>query len=182
MGKPVWVDHYRQVPYDLLITLPGGHSLGILRQRSTLPSPNRRYRLRTIESLPWEQRPTATLIIANSDQANRRTTHTPGHPMEHQAFCVATEGELLARSPGGSLAAVWKRHGHPGENRSRPLDDIIGWKGRRLDRRDANRLRLGMELERKSKPHPDTLYSSHPRAVMPQPVVGEDVALLVMAD
>ena len=35
-GEPVRVDHYRQGPYDLLITLSGGRSVGILRQGLTL--------------------------------------------------------------------------------------------------------------------------------------------------
>ena len=39
-GKPVRVDHYRQGPYDMLITLSGGRSVGLLRQGATLPSAN----------------------------------------------------------------------------------------------------------------------------------------------
>ena len=38
-GDPVRVDHYRQDPYDLLVTLSGGRSVGILRQGATLPRP-----------------------------------------------------------------------------------------------------------------------------------------------
>ena len=45
-GQPVRVDHYRQGPYDMLITLSGGRSVGLLRQGPTLPSANLRYRLR----------------------------------------------------------------------------------------------------------------------------------------
>ena len=40
--QPVRVDHYRQGPYDVLLTLSGGRSLGLLRQGSTLPSANLR--------------------------------------------------------------------------------------------------------------------------------------------
>ena len=47
-GKPVRVDHYRQGPYDLLITLSGRRSMGIVRQGAMLSSANLRYRLR-----PW---------------------------------------------------------------------------------------------------------------------------------
>ena len=50
-GKPVRVDHHRQGPYDLLITLSGGRSLGIVRQGPMLSSANLRYRLRTLEQL-----------------------------------------------------------------------------------------------------------------------------------
>ena len=66
-GKPVRVDHYRQGPYDMLITLSGGRSVGLLRQGPTLPSANLRYRLRTLENLPHGQRPMATLVLAHSD-------------------------------------------------------------------------------------------------------------------
>ena len=56
-GKSVRVDHYRQGPYDMLITLSGDRSVGLLRQGATLPSANLRYRLRTLEKLPFVQRP-----------------------------------------------------------------------------------------------------------------------------
>ena len=66
-GKPVRVDHHRQGPYDLLVTLSGGRSLGIVRQGPVLPSANLRYRLRTLEQLPTRQRPTATLVLTHAD-------------------------------------------------------------------------------------------------------------------
>ena len=94
-GKPVRVDHYRQGPYDVLITLSGGRSVGLLRQGPTLPSANLRYRLRTLENLSHGQRPMATLVLAHSDQANRRAVRTLGDPTHHRRTFVATEGELL---------------------------------------------------------------------------------------
>ena len=60
--QPVRVDPYRQGPYDLLITLSGGRSLGIVRQGPALSSANLRYRLRSLEQLRTRQRPTATLV------------------------------------------------------------------------------------------------------------------------
>ena len=39
-AKPVRVDHHRQGPYDLLITLSGGRSLGIVRQGPVLSTAN----------------------------------------------------------------------------------------------------------------------------------------------
>ena len=90
-GQPVWVDHYRQGP--------------------TLPSPNLRYRFRTAENLPYRQQPVATLVLTNSDQANRRAVRTLGHPMTHRFHLVATEGEQMAGatrpSPGSSAATAW---------------------------------------------------------------------------
>ena len=106
--QPVRVDHYRQGPYDLLITLSAGRSLGILRQGAVLSSANLRYRLRTLEQLGTRQRPTATLIFTHSDQATRRAFRTLGDPGEHRSTFVATEGELLA---GDAQAQVWQQCG-----------------------------------------------------------------------
>ena len=64
--QPVRVDHYRQGPYDLLITLSGGRSLGIVRQGPMLSSANLRYRMRTLEQLRQRQRPTATLVLTHA--------------------------------------------------------------------------------------------------------------------
>ena len=112
-GNPVRVDHYRQGPYDLLLTLSGGRSVGVLRQGATLPSPNLRYRLRTVENLPWSQRPTVTLVITGSDQATRRAVRTLGHTVEHQTFLVATEGGSWPGTtgpwPGSSAGTGWGR-------------------------------------------------------------------------
>ena len=94
-GQSVRVDHYRQGPYDALVTLSQGRTLGIIRQGPTLPSPNLRYR----------QQPEATLVLACSDQANRRTVRTLGHPMTHRFHFVATEGEQLA---GDHRAVAWQ--------------------------------------------------------------------------
>ena len=110
---PVRVDHYRQGPYDLLVTLSGGRSVGILRQGATLTSAHLRYRLRTIENLPWSQRPAVTLVITGSDQATRRAIRTLGHPVEHQTFFAATEGSSWPGTtgpwPGSSAATGWGR-------------------------------------------------------------------------
>ena len=167
-GEPVRVDHYRQGPYDLLVILPEGRSVGILRQGATLSSPNLRYRLRSIENLPWSQRPVATLVLTCSDQANRSAVRTLGSPTEHRAIFVATEGEQLA---GGHQAVVWQQCGNGMGMQVRiapesSLDGIVAWMGRMLDNRDADRRRRGSKTERKPKPDPDTLYPTHLRAVM----------------
>ena len=107
-AKPVRVDHYRQGPYDLLITLSEGRSLGIVRQGPMLSSANLRYRLRTLEQLHTRQRPTATLVLTHADQATRRAFRTLGDPNEHRSSFVSTEGELLA---GDAQAQVWQQCG-----------------------------------------------------------------------
>ena len=79
--------------------------MGILRQGATLPSAHLRYRLRTIENLPVSQRPAVPLVITGSDQATRRAIRTLGHPVEHETFFAATEGEQLA---GDHRAVAWQ--------------------------------------------------------------------------
>ena len=162
-ARPVRVDHYRQGPYDLLITLSGGRSLGIVRQGPVLSSANLRYRLRTLENLRSRQRPTATLVITHSDQATRRAFRTLGDPGEHRSAFVATEGELLA---GDAHAQVWQQCG--GGHRSFlpetispdvSLDAIMGWLGRRERHNTGDRPR----------PDPEEMYPSRMRALMPQP-------------
>ena len=50
-ADPVRVDHYRNGPYDMLITLSGGRTIGLIRQGPALPTSRLRYRLRSIERL-----------------------------------------------------------------------------------------------------------------------------------
>ena len=163
-AKPLRVDHHRQGPYDLLITLSGGRSLGIVRQGPMLSSANLRYRLRTLEQLSYYHRPTATLVLTHSDQATRRAFRTLGDPMEHRSTFVATEGELLA---GDAEAQVWQQCGGGGSRSFLPetinpdvsLDAIMGWLGRRAKPAADDRPR----------PDPEELYPSRMRALMPQP-------------
>ena len=172
-AKPVRVDHYRQGPYDLLITLSGGRSLGIVRQGPVLSSANLRYRLRTLEQLRSRQRPTATLVITHSDQATRRAFRTLGDPSEHRSTFVATEGELLA---GDAQAPVWQQCGTGNSsflpeaiNPDVSLGAIMGWLGRRA----------GTALSDHPTPDPEELYPSRLRALTPQPweQVGNSLAV-----
>ena len=171
-GKPVRVDHYRQGPYDMLITLSGGRSVGLLRQGLTLPSANLRYRLRTLENLPHGQRPMATLALAHSDQANRRAVRTLGDPTHHRATFVATEGELLA---GDHRGVVWQQCGNgteldlpvqvaPGVS----LNAIIAWTDRVAGRSAESSRQRNPGAERKPRPDPETIYPEHLRAAMPE--------------
>ena len=121
-GKPVRVDHYRQGPYDMLVTLCGGRSVSLLRQGATLPSANLRYRLRTLENLPFDQRPMATLVLAFSDQANRRAVRTLGDPQHHSRTFVATEEELLA---GDHRGVAWQQCGG-GTEQALPVKVVPG--------------------------------------------------------
>ena len=172
-GKPVRVDHYRQGPYDMLITLSGGRSVGLLRQGPTLPSANLRYRLRTLENLPHGQRPMATLALAHSDQANRRAVRTLGDTTHHRWTYVATEGELL---DGDHRGVVWQQCGGGTEmdlpvkvDPSLSLETIIARTDRLAERLDELRQRHNRSKERKPEPDPDTLYPGHLWAAMPEP-------------
>ncbi|MCY3691647.1 MAG: hypothetical protein OXI54_01205 [Chloroflexota bacterium] len=181
--QPVRVDHHRQGPYDLLITLSGGRSVGVVRQGPMLSSANLRYRLRTLERLHVRQLPTATLALTHSDQATRRAFRTLGNPDEHRSAFVATEGELLA---GDAQAPVWQQCGG-GVNRFRPetinpdlsLDDVLDWLGKRTERIADRRRRLGLAPDDNPSPDPDQLYPSRMRALMPNPVEQVNNALSV---
>ncbi len=162
-GQPVRVDHHRQGPYDLLITLSQGRSLGIVRQGPVLSSANLRYRLRTLEQLRTRQRPTATLVLTHADQSTRLAFRTLGNPMEHRRTFVTTEGELLA---GDAQAQVWQQCGSDNRpflpeaiNPDVSLDDIMSWLGRPAGHAAGDRPR----------PDPEELYPSGLRALMPQP-------------
>ena len=170
--KPVRVDHYRQGPYDMLITLSGGRSVGFLRQGPTLPSANLRYRLRTLENMHNGQHPMGTLVLAHSDQANRRAVRTLGDAV-HRATFVATEGDLLA---GDHKGVVWQQCGKgteydlpvkvaPGVS----LNAIIAWTDRLVESYAKVRQRHNPGAEEKLSPDPETLYPGHLRAAMPEP-------------
>ena len=169
--SPVRVDHYRQGPYDLLVTLSGGRSVGILRQEPTLPSAHLRYRLRTIENLPWSQRPTVTLVITGSDLATRRAVRTLDHTVEHQTFFVATEGEQLA---GDHRAVAWQQcgRGMGAQVKIAPylsLENIVASTGWLVD--SCARDRRDKTPPDKPTPEPDpySLYPTHLRTAMPEP-------------
>ena len=166
------MDHHRQGPYDLLVTLSQGRSVGILRQGATLPSAHLRYRLRTIENLPVSQRPAVTLVITGSDQATRRAIRTLGHPVEHESFFAATEGEQLA---GDHRAVAWQQCGHGmgdgGEDGTlhlpaRTSSASTGWL---VDRDARNRRDRTPPAQRQPTPDPYSLYPSRLRADMPDP-------------
>ena len=169
--KPVRADHYRQGPYDVLITLSEGRSVGIVRQGVALPSANLRYRLRTMENLRYYQRPIVTLVLTHSDQSTRRAIRTLGSPTEHRTTFVATEGELLA---GDHRGLVWQQCG-AGMGGNPPikvapdasLDAIVAWTERLVEISEADRRRHGFKKPEKPVPDPDALYPSHLRATMP---------------
>ncbi len=162
----VRVDHYRNGSYDLLVTLSGGHSIGIIRQGATLPTSNLRYRLRSMERLPSRERPFITLVLTHADQATRRAIRSLGDPSEHRRTFVATEGELLA---GDHSGAVWQQCGSGLGNdppvRIDPdtsLAGILAWMERLLDSSYSF-------LRDNPKPDPEVLYPSSVNAAMPEP-------------
>ena len=170
-GDPVRVDHHRQGPYDLLVTLSGGRSVGILRQGATLTSAHLRYRLRTIENLPWSQRPTVTLVVTGSDQATRRAIRTLGHPVEHQTFFAATEGEQLA---GDHRAVAWQQcgHGMGAQVKIAPvvsLENIVSSIGWLVERDARNRRDKTPPAQHQPTPDPYSLHPDHRRSAMPDP-------------
>ncbi len=163
---PVRVDHYRSGPYDMLLTLSGGRSIGLIRQGATLPTSNLRYRLRSVERLTSGDRPSVTLVLTHADQATRRAIRSLGDPSEHRSTLVTTEGELLA---GDHTGAVWQQCGS-GLSENLPvridadtsLAGILAWMERLLDSSHS------FHRDR-PKANPDDLYPSSVKAAMPEP-------------
>ncbi len=165
-GRPVRVDHCRQGPYDALVTLSGGRSLGLLRQGPMLPTATLRYRLRSLERLGADERPTITLLLTYADQATRRAVRALGDPLHHRTTFVATEGELLT---GGAEAVVWQQGGtgvadHPPAPIApdAALAGIVAW---------TERLLAGAPTSHRPTPtpDPDALYAADVRATRPEP-------------
>ena len=161
---PVRVDHYRNGPYDMLLTLSGGRSVGILRQGPALPTSRLRYRLRSIERLDSSETPFVTLVLTHADQATRRAIRSLGDPSEHRRTFVATEGELLA---GDHTGVVWQQCGSGlGEavriDADASLAGILALAERLLDTSYSF-------LRDRPKPKPSALYPSGVQAAMPEP-------------
>ena len=162
--NPVRVDHYRNGPYDMLLTLSGGRSIGILRQGPALPTSKLRYRLRSIERLVSSETPFVTLVLTHADQATRRAIRSLGDPSEHSRTFVATEGELLA---GDHTGVVWQQCGSGLGEAVRIYADaslvgILALAERLLDSSYPF-------LRDNPEPKPGSLYPSGVQAAMPEP-------------
>ena len=161
---PVRVNHYRQGPYDMLLTLSGGRTIGLIRQGPALPTSRLRYRLRSIERLDSSDKPFVTLVLTHADQATRRAIRSLGDPSEHRRTFAATEGELLA---GDHTGVVWHQCGSGlGEavriDADASLAGILAWAERLLDSSYSF-------LRERPKPSPGTLYPSSVQVAMPEP-------------
>ena len=159
---PVRVDHYRNGPYDMLLTMSGGRSIDL--EGPALPTSRLRYRLRSIERLDSSETPFVTLVLTHADQATRRAIRSLGDPTEHRRTFVVTEGELLA---GDHTGVVWQRCGSGvGEavriDADASLVSILAWAERLLDSSYSF-------LRERPKPKPSTLYPSNVQASMPEP-------------
>ena len=163
-GDPVRVDHYRNGPYDMLLTLSGGRSIGLIRQGPALPTSRLRYRLRSIERLDSSDSPFVTLVLTHADQATRRAIRSLGDPSEHRRTFVATEEEFLA---GDHTGVVWQQCGSGlGEavriDADASLAGILAWAERLLDSSYSF-------LRKRPKPRPSALHPSGVQATMPEP-------------
>ena len=162
----VRVDHHRHGPYDLLVTMPGGLTIGVIRQGPMLPTSNLRYRLRSIEHLPSNEKPFLTLALTHADQATRRAIRSLGDPTERCRTFVVTEGELLA---GDHTGVVWQQCGY-GLGQDPPVEicpetslaAILPW---------ADGLLASSHRSRRDNPGPyaDNLYSANVQTAMPEP-------------
>ncbi|MYI65475.1 MAG: hypothetical protein F4107_05960 [Gemmatimonadetes bacterium] len=172
---PLRVDHYRSGPYDALVTLADGRTLGLLRQGPLLTPANLRYRLRSIERMDHADRPHLTLVLAASDQDARRALRALGHPTDHETMFVANTGEVLA---GTTDAKVWQQCGNGVDMAtvlapSLRLPDILAWLEDDLARQ---RTRWGRAVLR---PDRTKLSAKGVRASRPRPAEQLDAASAV---
>ena len=163
-NDPVRVDHYRKGPYDMLLTLSSGRTIGLIRQGPALPTSRLRYRLRSVERLDSSDTPFVTLVLTHADQATRRAIRSLGDPSEHRRTFVATEGEFLA---GDHEGVVWQQCGSGlGEavriDADASLGGILTLVERLLDSSYSF-------LRDRPKPKPSDLYPSGVQASMPEP-------------
>ncbi len=163
-GDPARVDYYRHGPYDLLITLSGDRSIGLIRHGPALLTANLRHLLRSKERLANRDQPLITLVLAHSGQVMRRAIRSLGDPFEHRTTLVACELELLT---GGADAFAWQLRGtgrgipvqiDPNIN----LKAVVKFADRLVDRSTSSR-RKRRTLD------PETLYSPDLQATMPEP-------------
>jgi len=102
---PVRVEHCRRGPYDGLVTLSGGRTLGVVRQGPLLSAASLRYRIRTIERMGVQELPHVTLIATDSDQDTRRAVRALREPSGFHHSAVATLGAVVGQ---GARARVWQ--------------------------------------------------------------------------
>ena len=170
--QPVRVDHYRQGPYDLLLTLSGGRTIGILRQGPMLSAANLRFRVRTIERMDGRQCPNLTLVLTDSEQDTRRTVRALADPSLHDATVVACTADLNAASPRTPVFQPGG-YGFPNPPTIGPdfdLRSVLAWITRRV-------AAYGRGGAREPSPDPDTLYRPNVRATTPKPAEQLDTAL-----
>ena len=79
---PVVVTHCWTGPFDLLLRLPRGGTVGLVRQGPMLTNASLRYRIRTIERMDAAERTLLRLVLTESEQDMRRVlraiTKCPG--------------------------------------------------------------------------------------------------------
>ena len=170
--QPVRVDHYRQGPFDALLTLSGGRTIAILRQGPLLTAANLRFRLRTFERMDGRLCPNLTLVLTDSEQDTRRAVRALADPSLHDATLVACTADLVAAGP---RSPVFQQggYGFPNPPTIGPdfdLCSVLAW----ITRRVAAYSKRG-PLE--PRPDPDTLYRSDRQATPPKPAAQLDTAL-----
>ena len=106
---PVVVTHCRTGPFDLLLRLPSGGTVGLVRQGPMLTNASLRYRIRTIERINAGERPLLTLILTDSEQDMRRVLRAIADPSTHTETLVAVTGDVIAVR---GEPRVWQQGGY----------------------------------------------------------------------
>ena len=170
--QPVRVDHCRQGPYDALLTLSGGRSVGLLRQGPMLSAANLRFRLRTIERMDFRHCPWLTLVLTDSEQDTRRAVRALAHPSDHETTFVACAAEVIA---GDAQTRVFQQGGYGFPNTPTIAPDADLWS--RLAWISGRVAAYSKSGPLEPNPDPDTLYRPGVRATPPNPAERLDAAL-----
>ena len=121
---PVRVEHCRSGPYDVIVTLSGNRTLGVMRQGAMLSSASLRYRMRTIERQDVQKLPHVTLIATDSDQDTRRAVRALREPSGFHHSAAATLGAVIG---GGARARVWQPARYGGSTPVFKPDSSLAW-------------------------------------------------------
>ncbi|MDE2891767.1 MAG: replication-relaxation family protein, partial [Chloroflexota bacterium] len=171
---PVVVTHCRTGPYDLLLRLPSGGTVGLVRQGPMLTNASLRYRIRTIERMNALERPLLTLLLTDSEQDMRRVLRAIADPSAHTEMLVAVTGDVIAgQGEGRGEPRVWQQGGYgfastPTLEPDVPLSTIVAH-ARRLSDAYPNLSRAPMQrpssASRSDLPDPAEQFDQAPSAL-----------------
>ena len=107
-SRRVQVDVYRQGPYDALLTIEDGPSIGIMRLGPAVDLEAIRHRIQAIGVSRRQEWPRCTLIVAHSVQVLRQVIRHTGYSLPHAWTWAGLEASVLA---GELCDRLWQQCG-----------------------------------------------------------------------